>query len=290
MRTEADANGLKAWVRHQADNHRVKERLGFYEGRPLKPGLVIETGLGAIVPHLLQEIFTEEDPPISMASDEMERGPIEIDGLLGMYLPDQRLIKIYLRSIEVVSRSIRVEAEDLQFVVRAHEYAHALVHLGTEYAPKEWDNFIADRLEFFSKVSEEAHEFLAQLIAWQPLDEGTRDVFLNLMARQSGKYQLSKDERAVPREAIRLVLEMLRLGAFEEVPKSGWRLDEILREALAQMARAERNASGPPPRAVTGGVPGSQLLRFAGGIPASDLPVMAEAIEAGCERVDRDQW
>ncbi len=38
------------------------------------------------------------------------------------------------------------------------------------------------------------------------------------------------------------------------------------------------------------GVPGQELLRFAGTIPPSDAQVMREAIEQGCERVDSDEW
>jgi len=38
------------------------------------------------------------------------------------------------------------------------------------------------------------------------------------------------------------------------------------------------------------GIPGQQLLRFAGSIPADDLKLMNEAIEQDCERVDIDEW
>jgi hypothetical protein len=38
------------------------------------------------------------------------------------------------------------------------------------------------------------------------------------------------------------------------------------------------------------GVPGRQLLRFSGAIPEDDLQMMAQAIEAGCERIDWDEW
>ena len=38
------------------------------------------------------------------------------------------------------------------------------------------------------------------------------------------------------------------------------------------------------------GVPGSQLLKFAGLIPADDLELMRSAIENECERIDVDQW
>ena len=38
------------------------------------------------------------------------------------------------------------------------------------------------------------------------------------------------------------------------------------------------------------GVPGKELLRFAGAIPKDDLKMMAEAIDEGCETVDAHDW
>ena len=38
------------------------------------------------------------------------------------------------------------------------------------------------------------------------------------------------------------------------------------------------------------GVPGKQLLRFAGILEAEDAQAMTQAIEAGCERVDVNEW
>jgi hypothetical protein len=38
------------------------------------------------------------------------------------------------------------------------------------------------------------------------------------------------------------------------------------------------------------GVPGRQLVRFAGAIPADDARLMREAIENGCEQVDVNEW
>lgn len=38
------------------------------------------------------------------------------------------------------------------------------------------------------------------------------------------------------------------------------------------------------------GVPGKQLLRFVGAIALDDLQLMRYAIEAGCERVDMNEW
>jgi hypothetical protein len=38
------------------------------------------------------------------------------------------------------------------------------------------------------------------------------------------------------------------------------------------------------------GVPGKQLLSFAGTIPADDLKTMEQAIEDSCEKVDQNEW
>ena len=38
------------------------------------------------------------------------------------------------------------------------------------------------------------------------------------------------------------------------------------------------------------GVPGKQLLSFAGTIPADDLKTMEMAIEDSCETVDQNEW
>jgi hypothetical protein len=37
-------------------------------------------------------------------------------------------------------------------------------------------------------------------------------------------------------------------------------------------------------------VPGAALLQFAGAIDGDDLNKMSAAIEAGCERIDADEW
>jgi hypothetical protein len=67
------------------------------------------------------------------------------------------------------------------------------------------------------------------------------------------------------------VVEQLKTLPYE----SQWRVFEFAR-ALAVSA----------PR----GVPGRQLLPFAGAIPADDLQLMRQAIEEGCERIDANEW
>lgn len=38
------------------------------------------------------------------------------------------------------------------------------------------------------------------------------------------------------------------------------------------------------------GVPGPQLLRFAGAVPLEDVQQMRQAIEEGCEQVNVNEW
>ncbi|BAZ85474.1 hypothetical protein [Dolichospermum compactum] len=38
------------------------------------------------------------------------------------------------------------------------------------------------------------------------------------------------------------------------------------------------------------GVPGEELLKFAGSIPKEDLQLMSETIKQDCEKVDFDEW
>ena len=38
------------------------------------------------------------------------------------------------------------------------------------------------------------------------------------------------------------------------------------------------------------GVPGRQLLRFAGVLREEDAKTMTQAIQSGCEQVDTDEW
>ena len=38
------------------------------------------------------------------------------------------------------------------------------------------------------------------------------------------------------------------------------------------------------------GIPGKQLLSFSGTIHADDLKDMGQAIEVGCEKVDKGEW
>ena len=76
---------------------------------------------------------------------------------------------------------------------------------------------------------------------------------------------------------------MLNVTVKKEIINQMGRLDYEYQRRVLDFARALA-ATGPK------GIPGKQLLPFAGAIPADDLKDMARAIEAGCEKVDANGW
>jgi hypothetical protein len=76
---------------------------------------------------------------------------------------------------------------------------------------------------------------------------------------------------------------MLNVTFKKEIINQIGRLDYEHQRRVLDFARA---------LAVTGpkGVPGKQLLSFAGTIPADDLKAMKKAIEDGCEKADLNEW
>ena len=69
----------------------------------------------------------------------------------------------------------------------------------------------------------------------------------------------------------------------QEISKELERLPIELQQRVLEYTRA---LGGTKPE----GQPGKELLRFAGLIDADTARTMLEAIEAGCERVDPNDW
>ncbi len=63
-------------------------------------------------------------------------------------------------------------------------------------------------------------------------------------------------------------------------------LDHLPLELQKQVLDFTRTLASSPPK----GVPGKQLLSFAGILKPADAQAMTQAIEAGCEQVDADEW
>jgi hypothetical protein len=73
------------------------------------------------------EVYSEDQPSFIPRSAE-EDDWIPIDVLLGCYRPKTRTIIIFQRAF--AKHPLRCNVFDLETIVRLHEYAHALVHLG----------------------------------------------------------------------------------------------------------------------------------------------------------------
>ncbi len=69
----------------------------------------------------------------------------------------------------------------------------------------------------------------------------------------------------------------------EEVIEQIKALPQELQRRVLEFTRALAQST---PR----GIPGQELLRFAGVIPRDDVRLMSEAIEQGCARVDTNEW
>lgn len=141
---------------------------------------------------------------------------VPIDLLLGSYDPKNRLITIYVEMIKKIAKRFTWQFDDLLFLVRLHEYAHALVHLGVWQAEVErvlsrldssgytnWGEFLARRDSAFEDLSEEEHEFLAQGVSFTALNGlqgqkgfGLRDLFEELENKQPPAYRLSANVKS----------------------------------------------------------------------------------------------
>src|SRR5690606_38158045 len=85
-------------------------------------GLVFSTSLP------VRERDTNEEPPDWNKRD----AGWTIDRLLGPYDPDNREITIYNKGVEHAVKQLDTTTERLRYVVRLHEWSHAVFHVGVD--------------------------------------------------------------------------------------------------------------------------------------------------------------
>lgn len=181
---------------------------------------------------------SNDDPP-KIVADKAEIIPI--DEFLGLYRPLEHKITIFNKGIEAASNIIKCNSDDLRYVVRLHEWAHALIHLGSEddvASKARTDNDYmqdcikqADRI--YDSIEKRLHEQLAQLLTYHSLKmlsknaKGDRGkeinserirVFKELNKRQPMEYIVDKyldmsHERFI--ESIRFIKKDWLKGTFE---------------------------------------------------------------------------
>jgi hypothetical protein len=160
------------------------------------------------------------------------------------------------------------EPDELREIVRIHEHAHALVHLGSRADDvydhlatfgrdkrTDWPDFIHRRTSWFSAFPVELHEFLAQALTYATVQRlsVTRkpatltQVFDALELKQPHHYRLSASVKRCAAEADwALVLDAAR-GTTDVHRGEGFTLSAGL-EALVRSV-AEQRVAGDAPQA-----------------------------------------
>jgi len=157
------------------------------------------------------EYFSKDIPPWCPKTPEEDK-LLPIDDLYGYYDPKTRTIVIFVNRIDQDASIFGAEADELLEIVRIHEHAHAVVHLGSRADDihkhlfsfdgsnkTAWLPFLDDRTSWFVGFPTDLHEFLAQALTYAAIlelsapqrREKLRRVFDSLEAKQPPHYQLS---------------------------------------------------------------------------------------------------
>lgn len=151
-------------------------------------------------------IIEESSDDIKNELNEMieREEPIPIDTILGEYLYNEGKIVIYKKSIELFSQHFGLEVKHVEFIVRLHEYAHAIFHLGSQALEPEAeiDVFIKERVKIFQCIPNHFHEWLAQCLCYSAILmeklNAEKITFSKMMLKQPKIYHIktSKVEEA----------------------------------------------------------------------------------------------
>lgn len=176
------------------------------------------TGL-QIARGLVEEQLSNRKPPLEVTPNAEI---ISIDEYLGLYNPRRKQIVLFQRRIVAAANILKCEADDLQQVVRYHEWGHAILHAGADRDGRECD------LRNYSRIDERVHESLAQLLAWQAIEQNlrnsrnprvqrrwqkNRDIFTALETRQPPTYRGWRRLEKVPLPKLQKILILIRKGA-----------------------------------------------------------------------------
>ncbi|MER9255392.1 hypothetical protein NKI59_27030 [Mesorhizobium sp. M0598] len=181
------------------------------------------------------ERSTDEDPPDWRKRDE----GWTIDGLLGVYVADKREITIFAKGIKHAAAQLGTTPSGLEYVVRLHEWGHAIFHLGVdrvksaELAKASLTNdasaeqVTGQRLtDTYGSVDPYVHEQIAQALAWLALEElrskatidkaktacaRLSDTFEMLMRRRPPQYRLDSLRHLERDQLRRRVCGVIRL-------------------------------------------------------------------------------
>ncbi len=167
--------------------------------KKLTPDVIIREVMG--YPCYLKDIMgppADDPPPPPLLTEDDEL--LTIDIFLGTYNSANRSIKLFSENIQRAARLLDCEEEDLEYVVRFHEHAHALIHLGVTEADR-WEGlrngrFAALRLKrlttIYNQIDSSLHEHLAQLVTYQVLKKLSEDSEDHIVCKAAGRMRNRK--------------------------------------------------------------------------------------------------
>jgi hypothetical protein len=181
-----------------------------------------------------KEVFSQDLPQYQPNSRERDLAPIDI--LYGAYSAETLVARTFIRRIELDADRYGSRADDLMNVVRIHEYAHAVVHLGIDqqdtkdclsrFGPEgitDWDSFRVERQQAYRNLEPEVHEFLAQAITWVSVckrcaeigSDSLLETFVGLEQYQPAEYILPMGAKAAALFADWPLIQTQPFGAVE---------------------------------------------------------------------------
>jgi hypothetical protein len=182
-----------------------------------------------VMMHPPKEISTEDDPPVKL---DKRAEIIRIDGFLGLYSPDRQEITIFKKGIQVASDMLRVNPEHLKIIVRIHEWAHSIFHLGVTEKDRlkilkddsYWSAVLNTSTQLFKEIENSLHELLAQILTFHCIQdlkqnaktaqgkqtlEKVEETFHRLSSHQPPEYRID-DLLDVPRDRILKSIGLLK--------------------------------------------------------------------------------
>jgi hypothetical protein len=126
------------------------------------------------------ETATDEDPP---GWDKREEG-WSIEELLGQYNSQKKTITLFNKGIKHAAEQLIIPVEGLRYVVRLHEWGHAVFHLGVNRGVSAElagamladdddliESTVKELTKIYNSVQEYVHEQIAQVITKLALEE-----------------------------------------------------------------------------------------------------------------------
>jgi hypothetical protein len=199
------------------------------------------------------EYFSTKMPCWTPSAAEEQLFPIDV--LYGCYDAVNRSIQIFVDRIRQDAPMFNATPCDLERIVRIHEYAHAIAHLGVplDYADDhlstigsskltDWEEFIARRTDWFRRTNSEIHELLAQAITWSILESDPQaerlcEIFELLEEKQPSQYRLPGQLKAATAGADwPLILDVAR-GVIDRERPNAFEMIAALRRLITMQPR-----------------------------------------------------